>query len=792
MPLRIWLPLNGNDTNQGISGGSATTVTAGSFVDGGKIANKCMSNGVRSIPYTYTSTNKLSIALWVKPNSATAWTDMFGWGTGANRIEVSATGGTEYRYYLTSGNGLMSSGTVISNSIANGEWSHFAMVADGTNVKFYVNGSLVKTATQSNTVDSTFGTSKTVWVGGYPDRGTFNSYINDFRVYDHAISVKEVKELSQGLFLHIPLFGDGYPGIGKNIVPNAWKPMTAYSMGQWYTTMLYDTDFWGLAVGDQYTYRIKLTAPSDRGIKAHIQFYTDGNNRTSLEGNTIAAGQTGYSTITSVLTSGQRSYSRMELLITTANSSISTTCTVYVGELKLERGDHATEWSPGSSSADHDADYNPWKNTTGTGIIVTATGHEPTLVSSGPRYGMSAHFTGGSSGEAGDYLEYAVQSGLTKATWMTWIKLDDTQAAYPSLDIKKGDPTGNLWLSVNTESNALWSYYSGIYNRARSTMLSPGDWYHIAFTWDSGVTRWYLNGEAQGSAVDMSSKSTTWPTSTRSIGTSYAGTSWSGSKLNSSLCDMRMYATVLSEADIRSIAKAPTSFTNNGEVHCGAVVERTGVVSVEKSGFVKCDALSELYGRFDNHVRLEPDGSAWVRIVHHADPTSYLFSSSDTFSTWVYKDARRFFHGKMCDYTDRWEFMIIQKGDSSASTLKYRWVQIKNPNTAVWADVAASTITKNTGSGYSDFSTGGLYKINSNTFYCANNGTQGNWWGAVGAWGSHQGGIPAWGSVIVKDGGFEDLYIRIDGGANWSFPVNDRVSIIKTDNSLTNFGIVET
>lgn len=253
-----------------------------------------------------------------------------------------------------------------------------------------------------------------------------------------------------------------------------------------------------------------------------------------------------------------------------------------------------------------------------------------------------------------------------------------------------------------------------------------------------------------------------------------------------------MYATVLSEADIRSIAKAPTSFTNNGEVHCGAVVERTGVVSVEKSGFVKCDAISEIYGRLDNHVRIEPDGSAWVRIVHHADPgTGNLFDSSDTFGTWVYKDAKRWFHGKMCDYADRWEFMIEQKANSSAITLKYRWAQSKNPNIAVYADVASASITKNTSTGYTSFSTGGIYKKNSSAYYTTNNGSASNWWGAIGAWSDFSNGTPGWAGTKVEPGGYLDLYIRLDGGANWSYPDNDRVSIVKTDNSLTAYGITE-
>jgi hypothetical protein len=83
---------------------------------------------------------------------------------------------------------------------------------------------------------------------------------------------------------------------------------------------------------------------------------------------------------------------------------------------------------------------------------------------------------------------------------------------------------------------------------------------------------------------------------------------------------------------------------------------------------------------------------------------------------------------------------------------------------AVYEDVAANLITRVTTTGYTNFSWGGIYAHKAQTYFCANNGTKGNWWGAIGTWQLHQEGIPGW-TTIIKSG-YQDLYLRVDNQAN--------------------------
>ena len=77
------------------------------------------------------------------------------------------------------------------------------MTADGTNVKFYVNGELKKTLTQTGQVSAAMDDNLITWARrGVNTSAIYSAKYNDIRIYDHALSAKEVKEISKGLMLH--------------------------------------------------------------------------------------------------------------------------------------------------------------------------------------------------------------------------------------------------------------------------------------------------------------------------------------------------------------------------------------------------------------------------------------------------------------------------------------------------------------------------------------------------------------------------------------------------------------
>ena len=236
------------------------------------------------------------------------------------------------------------------------------------------------------------------------------------------------------------------------------------------------------------------------------------------------------------------------------------------------------------------------------------------------------------------------------------------------------------------------------------------------------------------------------------------------------MSDFRLYATSLSQEEIVNLYSTGLTLDNKYSMYTNEYIEDTTDTSIYKTHnvvteeFKEQDLLSKL--KYDKNIYTEPDGSLWVRIFHHNNPSSGLFSSSDTFSTSVYKDENRWFNISFCNQLSSWELLVKEKATTSSNEVRYRWVQNYNPMTATYAQVSAANIVKNT-SGYDTINSsyGGLYKnTGSQAYIVTNNGTQGNWWGATGSWTIFNSGIPAYNQVTVTTG-YYDLYVRIPSTA---------------------------
>lgn len=160
------------------------------------------------------------------------------------------------------------------------------------------------------------------------------------------------------------------------------------------------------------------------------------------------------------------------------------------------------------------------------------------------------------------------------------------------------------------------------------------------------------------------------------------------------------------------------------------------------------------------------DGSVWMQISHHDNRAgTNLFSSSDPFETeFVYhnKDCWAAFNliKSLGPYNGAlYEFMAMEQLGTTDNFVMRRWAQKISPFDATYNTVSP---------GHSNVihienmpsMNGGMYKLNSSTYFCVTNASNGNWFGAFGAWSSHGTGIPTFNNSSTA--GVFNLYIRID------------------------------
>lgn len=209
MSLLLWCPFNGNPKNQGTSDIELTEVAAPTYVNG-KVSPKAISSG--SYKLTAVNAAKLlnneavSICFWVYINAATgtsASTRLFGNGditTGNNRkyaLFLYPTVNDFHYSWMNNDTSNTVAAKVLGGVLPSYKWTHVAVTHEGSTAKIYINGKLADTFSYAASNQYNYETQ------------LFESsslrYLNDYRIYDHALSAREVNEVARGLTIHYQL-----------------------------------------------------------------------------------------------------------------------------------------------------------------------------------------------------------------------------------------------------------------------------------------------------------------------------------------------------------------------------------------------------------------------------------------------------------------------------------------------------------------------------------------------------------------------------------------------------------
>lgn len=261
MSLRVWLPLNGTLDNQGLD--DVVVTNNGATVDNNGKIGKCYnfdgSNNYISFPYSFPS-GDWSYSIWFYTTSTDTQTlgcCRNGVGLGfsvfliSNKVRIDGIIGNDNQQWTTAY-------TYLTNT-----WINLIVTSKNGLIKYYINGEYQtsKTVTVNNTKLGNLFSIGASQANGSSLGNYFKGKINDVRIYDHALSLFEVKQISQGLILHYPLNRNGWGQ--ENLLLNSNIEKSGVSnVAQWFRWNITGSP---LVTNQYYTlsFDAKITVPTD-------------------------------------------------------------------------------------------------------------------------------------------------------------------------------------------------------------------------------------------------------------------------------------------------------------------------------------------------------------------------------------------------------------------------------------------------------------------------------------------------------------------------------------------------
>lgn len=598
--LRVWLPLTKDLRNQGLSDITLTNNGATYSTTDGKLGGCYNFDGTNDYinivcqDFPSIFAGKFSIAFWVYSNddgTRSVYFGNYGLSGSGDWFNLEKHTANEIRFWWNNGNPdkrFNNTKILISDG-----WIHFAITKNDGIVKTYLNGQLIETYTNENLSTAIPSTATTFRIGGdYRVTGDlmFNGKMNDFRIYDHALSPMEVKQISQGLVLHYPLDNNGFGN--ENLLSNDKSNWGKYTCS---------SGVYGGSNSRFAPYQITIPILSSTKYICHITDYLELGQQFYIGVHQLSSDLTflndsGWKTVPYTFTSlSNATYVRLTFRDALNNNTNIQTYLDNIGEkilIKFEKGDKATPWCPNSSDA--------LATTMGMndGIEYDCSGFENngeyyaydsngsiSYTSDTPKYHVSTHIasanpsTSAASGTRYLYghcslinptqmsvtfwlkpIEYGYRNNMGQGFFCTTnYEYGNTNvgADYQDSAMNHRDSAANINTSAST-SQCL-PYLEAIYN----------EWHHYAITFDGQTGKTYKDG------VQIDSKQFADPTTLDSfigviVGFSKAGGAWR--RNNAYYSDFRVYATALSADDILSLYQNSAYIDSSGNVY-GAVHE---------------------------------------------------------------------------------------------------------------------------------------------------------------------------------------------------------------------------
>lgn len=601
MSLQVWLPLNGNLENKGIT--SISTTNTPIYVDGkmGKAIN--LTSRVKF--YNLPKLTKFTITFWAKVESCTAdWADLLGFTCKQADDSNAAT----FRFKATTSSRACSFHNNAPEGISTGsriliqnynEWHHVAVSYNGEKLYSYIDGRL----TYADTGLGGYLTSS-FHIGESPITGA----MNDLRIYDECLSKEQIHQISQGLILHYPL-NSGYGnenlmrmgGLDKNEATS----MTYNSSTDTYTIVSpAGTNSWGYGVNIRSTSEISI--PYGKSYRASVEVYVPTQHSFVVDiNNNVANGTTAWAgndndnrskrTSTSFTipantwkkiswgsenSNGNNTdkvailpYDKLGLKTNSDTDSV----TWYLRHPKIELGTSVTDWCPNKN----DALYTTLGYDSTTVYDTSGFGNDGTMVnniahtSDTPLYDSSINLQKANS----NYINLQNTYITNQSTINFWGKVNTFsgwQRFFEFCNVLQG-ATGNhrilLGTYQNTQQLGLHIYggetgTTSLYVNSNITTIDT-NWHMYSVVFNKTNLKVFMDGKSIVDAT-ITQELTSMVRQYSYIGkSSYSADSY----FDGNISDFRIYSTALSAEDIKQLYQSKVRIDKSGNLYCNQFVE---------------------------------------------------------------------------------------------------------------------------------------------------------------------------------------------------------------------------
>jgi len=614
---------SGNFYNK-IGPGNLTLTSPSIFKNDGKVGG-CF-NTTNHSGYAYSSENGIanvikkgaySISFWWNPQATTLsqpWGDIFSLadtfdGTKKWRIEhkedaynnpvgtidVDWFAGLQV-WFINSSN--VSVGNVFSYITPAKKWYHITITCDGTTINFYKDGFLI--SSEATTIDHGKLTGNEIFRIGF---GSHSDYIDDVRVYDSVLSLKEIKEVARAKILHYDFTAFNKQGCNLLASPKSLSTnWTSYTNG--YSGFYTDE---GAEV-----VRIIDKAP-DCGLQRNITLPSTGVYYFSVYAKPIARESTAVVAmkVSGVTASPQIAYGAWENLGTFQRLSIAINCTSTTGTIYLTPdgvGTISCEYTKPQVEKDQLSDFT---GNTEIGFVSDASGYfnDGEFVTNIPKineydFGRAIKFFNNPKPAS----SYMIRSKKTVYMPEDFTLMYKVRALNTNQNGDNIYPVGwlgklcSLGPSGSTERIGLLYKDTVSTNAVKSqaTASFTNSWVNIAITVSGVSLKVYIGGslvytDTIGSIYFKNTYEKFY------IGSAYAE-NYGG--MTGEITDIRVYATALSEADIYEICKSRMEINKENVLFSK---------SLQESGYYKpslVDYSTWVYGTTGSQAGFSANGTA--------------------------------------------------------------------------------------------------------------------------------------------------------------------------------------